>query len=64
MSETDSDVSIELTSKQYMRLRNLYNRLMKEKCFTADEYDFDMFVCDSFALFLKNIKYEDVERLR
>ena len=64
MSETENGVSIELTQKQYMRLRNIYNKLLKAKELTANEYDFDTFVCDSFALFLKNLKYEDVECLR
>lgn len=36
---------------------------VKEYGLNKDVYDFDMFFCDVFALFLKTVKYGDVERV-
>ena len=58
----DGDVSIELTQKEFMRLHNFYKRLLDEKELSKDELDFDMFFREVFAFFLRNVKYEDVEK--
>ena len=63
MSENDNGVSIELTQKEFMHMLNLYNKGVKEYGLNKDVYDFDMFFCDVFALFLKTVKYGDVERV-
>lgn len=61
MSEDDNGVSIELTQKEFMRLHNIYKKLLNEKGLTKEAYDFDMFMREAFALFLKKITYDNVE---
>ena len=63
MTEKNNDVSIELTQKEFMRMLNMYKKGVKEYGLNKDVYDFDMFFCDVFALFLKTVKYGDVERV-
>ena len=63
MTEKDNDVSIELTQKEFMHMLNLYKKGVKEYGLNKSKYDFDMFFCDVFALFLKTVKYGDVERV-
>ena len=61
MSEENGDVSIELTQREFMRLNNIYKKVLKEKGLTKEAYDFDMFMREAFALFLKKITYDNVE---
>ena len=57
-------VEFELTQRDFMRLNNMYKQALKKNDLTPESYVFDDFMRDVFALFLKRLKYADVEVLK
>lgn len=58
---TSDGVEFELTQSEYIRLYNMHKRVLKERGLTADAYEFDDFVHDVFATFLKRLKDADID---
>ena len=61
---SNDGVELELSQRDFMRLNNMYKKLLKENDINGESYVFDDFMRDVFALFLKRLKYADVEVLK